>query len=266
MKNQITTRQKELLKVIYSSIRDTGYPPTLQEMKESSGEKNVYRMPSLRMVVTKTSSKDCSLDGSGEVSVVVESTFTRYYDYTKNLIEGKTLLSMKYLKKVSLIFVSKPTDQEVKKGVADTIESGLIGFLDKADIKTTKDFIESNFVVPESQVQSNSVVEFVLLDGKYSVKTNGKQTSPSLFQVKGDPNIFALNPPNSNNVKDRKDGKFKSIKVEVFDDEGKSVALKCFVGDEIGEINVKGKVDEFLEKYVNSYFKKLEYFLRCVNH
>lgn len=37
MKTQITKRQKELLSVIYQYIRDTGYPPTLGEMKEKLG-------------------------------------------------------------------------------------------------------------------------------------------------------------------------------------------------------------------------------------
>jgi len=37
MKNLITTRQKQLLGIIYRFIRDTGYPPTLEEMKESLG-------------------------------------------------------------------------------------------------------------------------------------------------------------------------------------------------------------------------------------
>lgn len=37
MKNQITKRQKELLAIIYRSIRDTGYPPTLEEMRENLG-------------------------------------------------------------------------------------------------------------------------------------------------------------------------------------------------------------------------------------
>ncbi|MEK7618039.1 MAG: transcriptional repressor LexA [Patescibacteria group bacterium] len=37
MEKPITKRQKELLKIIYQFIRDTGYPPTLQEMKGSLG-------------------------------------------------------------------------------------------------------------------------------------------------------------------------------------------------------------------------------------
>lgn len=37
MQNQITKRQKELLAIIYRFIRDTGYPPTLEEMKEKLG-------------------------------------------------------------------------------------------------------------------------------------------------------------------------------------------------------------------------------------
>jgi repressor LexA len=37
MQKQITKRQKELLTIIYSSIRDTGYPPTLEEMRGSLG-------------------------------------------------------------------------------------------------------------------------------------------------------------------------------------------------------------------------------------
>lgn len=37
MNPQITTRQKELLGVIYQHIRDTGYPPSFQEMKEGLG-------------------------------------------------------------------------------------------------------------------------------------------------------------------------------------------------------------------------------------
>lgn len=37
MKNQITTRQKELLSVIYNFVRDTGYPPTLGEMRQNLG-------------------------------------------------------------------------------------------------------------------------------------------------------------------------------------------------------------------------------------
>lgn len=34
MKNPITTRQKELLSIIYAYIKDTGYPPTFEEMRE----------------------------------------------------------------------------------------------------------------------------------------------------------------------------------------------------------------------------------------
>ena len=34
MKNQATKRQKELLDVIYQYIKDTGYPPTFEEMRE----------------------------------------------------------------------------------------------------------------------------------------------------------------------------------------------------------------------------------------
>jgi len=37
MKTEITKRQKELLAIIYGFIRDTGYPPTLEEMKDSLG-------------------------------------------------------------------------------------------------------------------------------------------------------------------------------------------------------------------------------------
>lgn len=37
MKNPITTRQKELLKIIYEYIQNTGYPPTFQEMREKLG-------------------------------------------------------------------------------------------------------------------------------------------------------------------------------------------------------------------------------------
>ncbi len=35
MKGGITTRQKELLEIIYGHIKDTGYPPTFEEMRES---------------------------------------------------------------------------------------------------------------------------------------------------------------------------------------------------------------------------------------
>lgn len=35
MKNLITTRQKQLLGIIYQYIKDTGYPPTFEEMRES---------------------------------------------------------------------------------------------------------------------------------------------------------------------------------------------------------------------------------------
>jgi len=34
-KNNITKRQKELLSIIYQYIKDTGYPPTFEEMRES---------------------------------------------------------------------------------------------------------------------------------------------------------------------------------------------------------------------------------------
>ena len=35
MKKAITIRQKELLTIIYDYIKDTGYPPTFEEMRES---------------------------------------------------------------------------------------------------------------------------------------------------------------------------------------------------------------------------------------
>jgi len=35
MVNTITKRQKELLEIIYQYIKDTGYPPTFEEMRES---------------------------------------------------------------------------------------------------------------------------------------------------------------------------------------------------------------------------------------
>ncbi|MDA2922018.1 transcriptional repressor LexA, partial [Patescibacteria group bacterium AH-259-L07] len=35
--NEITKRQKELLSIIYQYIKDTGYPPTFEEMRESLG-------------------------------------------------------------------------------------------------------------------------------------------------------------------------------------------------------------------------------------
>jgi len=34
MQNRITKRQKELLSILYTYIKDTGYPPTFQEMKK----------------------------------------------------------------------------------------------------------------------------------------------------------------------------------------------------------------------------------------
>lgn len=37
MENPITKRQKELLSIIYRYIKDTGYPPTFEEMKERLG-------------------------------------------------------------------------------------------------------------------------------------------------------------------------------------------------------------------------------------
>jgi len=37
MVNTITKRQKELLEIIYQYIKDTGYPPTFEEMRESLG-------------------------------------------------------------------------------------------------------------------------------------------------------------------------------------------------------------------------------------
>lgn len=37
MKNQVTKRQKELLAIIYNFIKDSGYPPTFEEMKEKLG-------------------------------------------------------------------------------------------------------------------------------------------------------------------------------------------------------------------------------------
>lgn len=35
MKSSVTTRQKDLLSIIYKYIKDTGYPPTFEEMRES---------------------------------------------------------------------------------------------------------------------------------------------------------------------------------------------------------------------------------------
>jgi len=35
--NKITKRQKQLLEIIYNYIKDTGYPPTFEEMRESLG-------------------------------------------------------------------------------------------------------------------------------------------------------------------------------------------------------------------------------------
>lgn len=35
--NKITKRQKELLEIIYNYIKDTGYPPTFEEMRENLG-------------------------------------------------------------------------------------------------------------------------------------------------------------------------------------------------------------------------------------
>jgi len=35
--NKITKRQKQLLEIIYDYIKDTGYPPTFEEMRESLG-------------------------------------------------------------------------------------------------------------------------------------------------------------------------------------------------------------------------------------
>ena len=37
MKSSITARQKQLLEIIYQYIKNTGYPPTIQEMRESLG-------------------------------------------------------------------------------------------------------------------------------------------------------------------------------------------------------------------------------------
>jgi len=37
MNNPLTTRQKQLLSIIYQYIKDTGYPPTFEEMKEKLG-------------------------------------------------------------------------------------------------------------------------------------------------------------------------------------------------------------------------------------
>ena len=36
-KNEITKRQKELLEIIYQYIKDTGYPPSFEEMRENLG-------------------------------------------------------------------------------------------------------------------------------------------------------------------------------------------------------------------------------------
>ena len=37
MKNALTTRQKELLSIIYEFIKNTGYPPTYEDMRENLG-------------------------------------------------------------------------------------------------------------------------------------------------------------------------------------------------------------------------------------
>ncbi len=37
MKKEVTKRQKELLSIIYQYIKDSGYPPTFEEMRESLG-------------------------------------------------------------------------------------------------------------------------------------------------------------------------------------------------------------------------------------
>ncbi|MBL7156471.1 MAG: repressor LexA [Candidatus Pacebacteria bacterium] len=36
-KNEVTKRQRELLEIVYQYIKDTGYPPTFEEMRETLG-------------------------------------------------------------------------------------------------------------------------------------------------------------------------------------------------------------------------------------
>ena len=54
MKNSITIRQKELLGIIYDFIKNSGYPPSFEEMRESLGVSSNQSIIDLLDKLTKT--------------------------------------------------------------------------------------------------------------------------------------------------------------------------------------------------------------------
>ena len=67
-KEAITNRQKELLSVIYEYIKDTGYPPTFEEMREKL---NVSSNQSIIDLLEKLKNKDLLKKEEGARSIVI---------------------------------------------------------------------------------------------------------------------------------------------------------------------------------------------------
>lgn len=73
MGNTLTTRQKELLSIIYDFIRNTGYPPTYEQMRENLG---VVSNQSIIDLLEKLKKGNLIIKGEGARSLAI--TFLGY--------------------------------------------------------------------------------------------------------------------------------------------------------------------------------------------
>ncbi len=232
-------------------FRDNGL-----EVKEGNiGKTKIIMFPELKYVITKTTANDCNPGYDSDGGYVIETLYRRWFKNESCQMEGEVYINMKFRNNLW----GQLSDEDVKDGIVETLETALKGHLSQGDIEKLKAFIRNNFRVPPDQDWNNpGIIKLKIENGKYFIEIEGKKADEKGFKV-SNPGGLLVNPPSLADMKDRgKTGKVDSIRIEVFDENGRKIADRCFVKDDINNI------DAFYNQYIKSYFDKLKKVYECI--